>query len=143
MSEQSKTSPGPWKYDESSGAISDSQGRIALLYARDGVQVMHANGQLMAAAWEMREELEQLQSLLGRTHSGVLEAEERIQQMSKENARLRAALKPFAVFADKWDAAPLRGVDDILYAIHSEEKHGEIRLSDCKAARAALAKAGR
>lgn len=53
MSEQSKASPGPWEYDESSGAISDSQGRIALLYARDGAQVMHANGQLMASAWEM------------------------------------------------------------------------------------------
>lgn len=60
MSEQSKASLGPWEYDESSGAISDSQGRIALLYARDGVQVMHANGQLMAAAWEMAKEREEM-----------------------------------------------------------------------------------
>ena len=53
------------------------------------------------------------------------------------------ALLPFALFAERWDKNPIRGLDDALYSIHAgagdEDIEGVLRLSDCKQARAALA----
>lgn len=51
---------------------------------------------------------------------------------------LSSALAPFADFADKWEAKPLRGIDDELYVIHAGEDRASFRLSDCWKAREAL-----
>lgn len=53
---------------------------------------------------------------------------------------LEDALRPFALFAERFDANPLRGISDTLYGIHGgcEGKEAELRLSDCRNARAAL-----
>ena len=54
---------------------------------------------------------------------------------------LAERLKPFAEFARAFDAKPIRGLDDRLYGIHTgTEWEGELKLSDCRAARAALAR---
>lgn len=51
------------------------------------------------------------------------------------------ALRPFADFAAKFNAKPLRGIDDTLYAIHTGTQwEAEIRLSDLFRARAILPK---
>ena len=55
---------------------------------------------------------------------------------------LVGALKPFAEFADKFEANPLGNAGDILYAIHTGELGAEFRLSDCIKARSALKQAG-
>lgn len=51
---------------------------------------------------------------------------------------LEDALRPFALFAEKLDTTPIRGIADTLYAIHAEERAAELRLSDCRNARKAL-----
>lgn len=56
-------------------------------------------------------------------------------------AALEAALRPFALYAAKFDARPLRNADDVIHAIHAGEDGAEIRLSDCRRARALLAPA--
>lgn len=57
-----------------------------------------------------------------------------------EIKRLREALEPFARFADAWDAQPLGGVADQVYTIHAGTIYeASLRLSDCRAARQALA----
>lgn len=58
-------------------------------------------------------------------------------------ASLRAALRPFAEFARKFDAAPITNVEraDVLYGIHGGsrfENGADLRLSDCRAAQKAL-----
>lgn len=68
---------------------------------------------------------------------------QRIEELEEENARLRAALKPFAAFAQMFDATPMKGGADALYSIHGgagapSGKGAEIRLSDCRAALKAL-----
>ena len=57
---------------------------------------------------------------------------------------LRAALEPFARFAEKWDAKPLSGMHDDVYGIHGGDDGlggdgASLRLSDCRKARCALA----
>lgn len=67
-------------------------------------------------------------------------------QMARASARvaeLEAALRPFALFAERFDAVPMRGLDDVLYSIHGGEgapsgKGADLRLSNCRRARAAL-----
>lgn len=57
---------------------------------------------------------------------------EEMERLRAENARLRAALEPFAEFARKWRAKPLSGLSDELYGIHGEtEWSAKLRLSDC------------
>jgi hypothetical protein len=57
----------------------------------------------------------------------------------EEVARLRAALEPFARYAEMREAKPLRGLDDVIHAIHTgSEWEAELRLSHCIKARAAL-----
>lgn len=53
---------------------------------------------------------------------------------------LEDALKPFAVFAERARLKPMRGLDDVFYAIHSgePEREAELRFSDCDKAAAAL-----
>lgn len=59
---------------------------------------------------------------------------------SHERLRLAVeALRPFAAFAEAFDAKPISGLDDTLYAIHTGTAWAAaFRLSDCRAARAAL-----
>ena len=55
-------------------------------------------------------------------------------------AALEAALRPFAKFAEAFDAKPIARLDDEFYAIHTGTQwEASLRLSDCRAARAALA----
>lgn len=57
-----------------------------------------------------------------------------------ENAELRAALTPFAEFAEKFEQKPISGLDDELYSIHAGQHRAVFRLSDCRRAIAVLAK---
>jgi hypothetical protein len=67
-------------------------------------------------------------------------ASEQRDEARKENERLRAALEPFAKFAECFTRKPLRQQHDILYAIHAgAEYEAELRRSDCEKAAAALA----
>jgi len=54
---------------------------------------------------------------------------------------LYEALRPFANFADKFDANPISNLADEMYSIHGglDGIGASFRLSDCKKARAALA----
>lgn len=46
------------------------------------------------------------------------------------------ALRPFATFAAKWDAQPLKGIADEFYAIHTGTPYeAALTLTDCRAAR--------
>lgn len=60
--------------------------------------------------------------------------------MTDDRLRLAVeALRPFAAFAEAFDAKPISGLDDTLYAIHTGTAWAAaFRLSDCRAARAAL-----
>ena len=54
-------------------------------------------------------------------------------------ARLEAALRPFALFADQWDRHPITGLDVTrLYCIHTGKDEGVFSLVDCRRAREAL-----
>lgn len=56
-------------------------------------------------------------------------------------ATLEAALRPFALFAERFDAKPIRGIADEVYGIHGgdvEPIGASLRLSDCRKARKAL-----
>jgi hypothetical protein len=67
-----------------------------------------------------------------------------LRQLREENARLREALQPFAVFAEKFAAKPINNLDDRFYSIHDGTKwQAELRRSHCDTARAALAKPDR
>lgn len=71
----------------------------------------------------------------------VLDAERAAHAETKaqRDAALRA-LRPFARFAEQWDRQPLSRIDDNFYSIHTgTEYEAELRLSDCRAARAILA----
>jgi hypothetical protein len=65
----------------------------------------------------------------------------KLARQTDEIARLRAALKPFAEFARKFDARPIH-LGDALYSIHGGDgvtKDGAtLRLSDCRAALKAM-----
>ena len=62
-----------------------------------------------------------------------------IERLTAEIERLRAALRPFADYADARDAIPMTGLGDVIHGIHCGTPYGyELRLSHCKAARAAL-----
>jgi hypothetical protein len=63
----------------------------------------------------------------------------RVSKLRQRAERAEKALRPFAAFADAWDRKPIRGIHDEVYAIHAGADRGVLRLSDCKAARAALA----
>jgi hypothetical protein len=66
----------------------------------------------------------------------------RVGELEQVNKELVEALKPFALFAEKYDAKPLRQLDDRIYGIHAgTEWEAELSVSDCRKARAALAKA--
>ena len=49
------------------------------------------------------------------------------------------ALRPFALFAEKWEANPV-GTADEFYAIHGGADGASLRLSDCRRAKELLAK---
>jgi hypothetical protein len=60
-----------------------------------------------------------------------------IHLLHETTAQLRAAvdvLRPFAHFAAKWNAKPLRGIDDEIYSIHVGEDGASLRLSGCQSA---------
>ena len=45
------------------------------------------------------------------------------------------ALEPFAQFIRQWNRQPMRGLDDIIYAIHTgSEYEAELKRSDCQRA---------
>lgn len=53
--------------------------------------------------------------------------------------RLREALSPFAEFARKFDARPLRGIADEFYGIHAGTPYeASLRISNCRTALKAL-----
>jgi len=67
-----------------------------------------------------------------------------LRRLQEENVRLREALQPFAVFAEKFAAKPINNLDDRFYSIHDGTKwQAELRRSHCDTARAALAKPDR
>ena len=67
-------------------------------------------------------------------------AHEENARLLEENTRLREALGPFAMFAEKWDAKPMYRLHNVLYRIHfGTEWQAELRLSDMRRARQALA----
>jgi hypothetical protein len=71
-------------------------------------------------------------------HMGVRLSREVLRARARE-ARLEAALGPFAAFAKAFDAKPLRGVADEFYTIHSgTENEASLSLAQCRAALAAL-----
>lgn len=60
--------------------------------------------------------------------------------LEASNKELAAALRPFAEFADKWDAEPISGLNKSeLYVVHNSAGRAVFSLDDCYAARAALA----
>ncbi len=66
------------------------------------------------------------------------------QHCARQTERLREALTPFATFADAFDTKPISNLHDELYGIHGGDSCGDdggasLRLSACRAARAALA----
>ena len=67
-----------------------------------------------------------------------------VPHLRAEVARLREALIPFAHFGRCFEAKPLNGLADTVYAIHlGTEWAAEFRVSDCRAARAALGEEGK
>jgi hypothetical protein len=73
------------------------------------------------------------------THGGAAGHARILRERADRAERAEKALRPFAAFADAWDRKPIRGIHDEVYAIHAGADRGVLRLSDCKAARAALA----
>jgi hypothetical protein len=73
------------------------------------------------------------------THGGAAGHARILRERADRAERAETALRPFAAFADAWDRKPIRGIHDEVYAIHAGADRGVLRLSDCKAARAALA----
>ena len=64
-------------------------------------------------------------------------------ELERRLASAVEALRPFALFAEKWDAQPLRNIDDEFYSIHTGTQWAaSLRLGDCRKARTALAAAG-
>lgn len=62
-------------------------------------------------------------------------------RLREENAELREALRPFANYAEKRAAMPLRGLSNVIHTIHAGHQHeASILLTDCQLARALLAK---
>lgn len=60
-------------------------------------------------------------------------------RLREENARLRAALAPFARYAEMRTLKPFIGLGDAIHVIHTgSEWEAEITLTHCLAARAAL-----
>ena len=63
----------------------------------------------------------------------------RLHAKDQRIAQLEAALKPFAFFASQWERQPLRGMDNVIYAIHTGSEYAaELRRSDCFTARQVL-----
>lgn len=56
-------------------------------------------------------------------------------RLAAANAKMEDALHPFGEYASCRDAQPLRGLDDVIHAIHiGTPWESEIRLSDCRKA---------
>lgn len=62
----------------------------------------------------------------------------KLEQAEQRAEALARALRPFALFAEKWEANPIRGLADELYTIHSGDQEAVLRLSDCQRARRIL-----
>ena len=66
--------------------------------------------------------------------------EQELITLRAREAKLRAALEPFAAYMDARDAKPFNGLGDTIHAIHTgTEWAAELTLAHCQAARAALA----
>src|SRR6476660_3207273 len=63
---------------------------------------------------------------------------DQLDQQAETIQRLETALRPFATFAEKWNAKPLVGIHDEFYSIHAGEDGATLRLSDCRRALASL-----
>lgn len=86
---------------------------------------------------------------LKRNYSGLADCDPDIlayfvdSAFAEERAKLIEALKPFARFAKMYEAKPLSGMGDAIYAIHTgTEWEAEIKRSDCAIALALLRSAG-
>jgi hypothetical protein len=56
-------------------------------------------------------------------------------ELQEQVALLTAALRPFAAFGKAFDAKPMRGIADEVYAIHAGTQWAaSLRLSDCRRA---------
>lgn len=90
---------------------------------------------------EKDKEIARLSEQLGGANA-MVEALRTMEGMAMaNNARLRAALKPFAEFAAHFNAQPISNTEraDILYAIHGGTQwETDVRLSHCRAALKAL-----
>ena len=107
---------------------------------------------LASALRAAHEELDTIRAVVGATQNettlhAVREMDEimehyigKARELFEENTRLREALGPFAMFAEKWDAKPMYRLHNVLYRIHfGTEWQAELRLSDMRRARQALA----
>lgn len=105
---------------------------------------------LLDVPWVVNEEAERIS-----THGGMASVDfNGAEKERREAMRLVAqaqemakALRPLARFVEAWDAAPMRGLDDVLYAIHGgrdapSAKGEEIRLSELREALKVLRDAG-
>ena len=72
--------------------------------------------------------------------AGAIQAVSEVERLRRENAALRTALAPFAKYAERRNAYPLRGLGDVIHSIHagSLDKEAELTLTDCRRARAVL-----
>lgn len=95
----------------------------------------------MGRAWQESDEHKHADALRAEVEQAEEEAtflRGQYNESEEKRGKAEAALRPFADFADAWDRKPIRGLDDVLYGIHSGEDRGELRLSACKRARAVL-----
>lgn len=83
---------------------------------------------------------EDLQSVCLGAASQLHRERETLRLLKEERDRLRAALEPFAAFAEAYLAAPPRGLDDTIYTLRNRAVEGgvSITLTDCQRALKAL-----
>lgn len=64
-------------------------------------------------------------------------------ELQKQVALLTAALRPFAAFGKAFDAKPMLGIADEVYAIHTGTQWAaSLRLSDCRRAQTLIKNLG-
>ncbi len=90
-----------------------------------------------ATEWPLRSMLE----IVDETLIAETKLETELARLREENREMVVALQPFAVYAEKRAAKPIKNLGDSVHAIHTgTEWEAEITLSDCEAARAILAR---
>lgn len=82
------------------------------------------------------ERLNEIRAVLAENHDAISDI---ARELLAAYEQATDALKPFAHFAHQWRRAPLRGIADEVYSIHTGTEYAaSIRLSDCERAIEAL-----